>query len=470
MKWEEDHGTKTQRDVLIERIKNEIRASGKEPAGAMRVVDQVIRSQLGQMSSTDPFVRKAVSDLHVWNQLSKMPRVVFTSLGELTMGFVRGGPKYGFSFVSDAAKEFGRLLLKADPSEAARWGEAVGVASDAIVGQHLAARETAEGSTLGAQKVATSYYKKIGLYQFSEAERVAASQMGRKLITDLCYDMVSPRPRTRVRAKQYLKELGISDPKAFGEQFRKQEPLREDVLGDKPGMAADYRTALYRFVQQTMMQPSRAEKPTWAQHPVGSLFFSLSGYSYAFKKNVLDRAARMTVQAVKEGDPHLLGPAFGLSVLVGLQALNTRYLIPNVFGSGYDFDSETTPQMMLRVADRSGMTGAASPLVNAVQGVKYRRSLMESLSGPIFGSLFNAGQKGVELGWANSPETNTAERNAAGALFDTVVAPAIAVTAATRAVGVAGTAAIYGSSGKPGGVLPSAREKFIETVAGKKEQ
>lgn len=468
-KWTEEHGAKNQRDVLTERIKDDVRASREDAAGALRVVDQVMRSQLGQMGTSDPFVRKVVSDLHVWNQLSKMPRVVFTSLGELTMGFVRGGPKYGLPFLKDTVTEFGRLLAKAHPSEAARWGEAVGVASDAIVGQHLAARETAEGSTLGAQKVLTSYYKKVGLYQFSEGERVAAAQMGRKFITDLSHDMNSPNARTKVRAGQYLRELGVKDPEAFAAQFRKQEPLRQDVLADKPGMAADYRTALYRFVQQTMMQPSRAEKPTWAQHPVGGLFFSLSGYSYAFKKNVLDRAARMGMQALKDKDPRLLAPAFGLSVLVGLQALNTRYLIPNVFGSGYDFNSETTPQMMLRVADRAGLTGAASPVINAVQGVKYRRSLAESLAGPIVGTLADFGNKTVQLATTNSPNTNSTERAFAGAIFDSVIEPAIAVTAATRLQGALGSAAIYGTAGKPGGILPSPREKFIDTVAGKKQ-
>ena len=170
------------------------------------------------------------------------------------------------------------------------------------------------------------------------------------------------------------------------------------------------------------MMPSRAEKPTWAAHPVGGLVFSLMGYSYGFKKNVLDRGARLAVEGVKTKDPSLLLPAFALTLMAAFQGANDTFLRPFLFGSSYDFENETPTDLLLRIADRSGMTGALSPIINSIKGVRYDRDLSTSLLGPVVGGLTSQAQKFVELiGESNSDNTQTAERNAAAAFYDAVL-------------------------------------------------
>jgi murein DD-endopeptidase MepM/ murein hydrolase activator NlpD len=472
LKWVKEHGDKTQWDDLVERMKADVRASGEDPAGFERIIQNVMKSNLGQMGSTDPFARNAVSYLHAWNQLGKMDRSLVTSLGELTMGFIRGGPKYGFTFMKDSVGEFARQIRKAEPSDAARWAEAIGVANDAMVNQVLTSRIDAEASVASVQKMLAGFYKGIGLHQYTEATRIAGVKMGRKFISNLAHDLNSSSARTRNRADFYLKELGIKDPAAFGKQLRAAEPKMQDVLEDKGGIASDYGTALNRFINQTIMMPSRAEKPTWAAHPVGSLMFSLMSYSYGFKKNVLDRGGRLAIEGIKAKDPTMLLPAMSLSIMVAFQALNDTYLRPYLFGSNYDFSTETPTEFMMRVSDRAGLTGALSPIVNAIKAVKYDRSLLESLSGPVIGSIGNAVQKVAVEPFTdrNSPNTNTAERNAAAAFYDAVIDPMTDAFAASRLKGIVRSAGILGTGNKKGGLLPADRDMVVDEIAGEKEE
>jgi two-component sensor histidine kinase len=472
LKWEKEHGDKNQMQELFGRIKAEVKASGEDASDYQAVLESVMKSNLGQMGTKNPFARNAISYLHAWNQLGKMDRSMVTSLGELTMGFIRGGPKYGFTFMKDSVGEFGRQLAKADPSDSARWAEALGISNDAMVNQVLTSRIDAEGSSAGVQKMLAGFYKGIGLHQYTEATRIASVKMGRKFVSDLAHDLKSPKARTRSRASFYLKELGIKDPEAFGSQLRASEPKMQDVLEDRDGIASEYGTALNRFVNQTIMVPSRAEKPTWAGHPVGSLFFSLMSYSYGFKKNVLDRGGRLGIEAFKQKDPALLLPALGLSVMAAFQGLNDTYLRPAIFGSNYDFSKETPTEMMLRVSDRAGLTGALSPFVNAIKAVKYDRSVLESMSGPVVGSLGSAVQKVAIEPFTdrNSPNTNTAERNAAIAFYDAVIDPMTDAFAASRLKGAVRSGVILGTGDKKGGLLFADKDMAIDAMAGEKER
>lgn len=468
-KWKQEHGDKTQWDVLKDEIRQDLRASSDDVEGVSNTIGSIHASNLGQMSASSPKFRSGVAMLHAWNQVGVMDRSLVTSLNELAMGFVRGGARYGVPFIMDSMNEFGRQIAKAKPSEAARWAEAVGVSTDAMVSQLLTARLGSEGGTKMSQKVLAGFYKGIGLHQFTEGTRTAAVKMGRNFVDTLAHDLQSSSARVRSRADFYLRELGVSDTDAFGRAVRDGAMKPEDMMSAK-GVAAEYRTAVVRFTNQTVMMPTRAQKPTWAAHPVGSLAFSLLSYSYGFKKNVLERVGRLTLKGVKEVDPTMLQPALGMTVLAGFAALNDTFLRPALFGSSYDFENETPTDFALRVADRSGALGGLSPVVNAFRGLKYDRSLAEAASGVAVGRALQAVERvGNAAVGRNSPNTQTAERNAAAAIYDTIVEPALDATAAGRLKGVARSAAIFSTGNRRGGVLPGDKDAFTDAVGGTEE-
>lgn len=465
--WLEKNGEKTQLQVLENRIRDDAHDAGELGHGAMGVLQDVIKANLGHVGAMSNGVRKGVAWLHTWTQLGVMDKAIVTSISEMTNGFTRGGLGKGLPFIRDSLMYYQRQLRHAPPDVATRWAEALGVVQDAVVNQALINRAGIEGGTSGSQKLLASYYTATTLHQYTEGTRIAAVKMGQELIRQFSHDMVSSSPRIAKRASQYLSELGVKDPAGFAQHVRDGGFTIDEVSRDTSQHAADYGTAVIRFANQTIMRPTRAEKPVWANHPLGSMFFSLMSYSYAFKKNIMDRVGRMIVHGVKERDPTLFVPAAGLAGLVAFQAMMDTYVRPAVFGGGPP-KKETKAQMVTRVVDRAGLTGGLSPVVNAVTGVRYQRSLAESLLGPVIGRPLDMATKLIQLELKNKHGHSNAEaRAAAGAVYDNVLEPAIDGVASARLLGVARTAAVMGTGNRAGGIVPGDRDYFVDAVAGK---
>lgn len=469
--WERDHGDKTQLDVLEDRIREDARAFGADGAGVLSVLRDIYGKNLGRLrASMSARQRATVAWAHTWTQLGVMDRAVLTSLAELAMGFTRGGLRRGIPFVRDSMQQYVRQLRRAPPDDAQRWAEAIGVAQDAIVNTSLTARASIETGTQRSQKVLQGFYEATTLHQYTEATRIAAVKMGREFVDQLAHDMNSSSARVKQRAGQYLRELGVSEPERLASKLRDGGFELDDVSRETSALAKEYATALIRFTNQTVMRPTRAEKPVWASHPVGSMFFSLMSYSYGFKKNVLDRTGRLALKGIQERDLSLLQPALGLAILTGWQYVNDTYIRTSIFGGGPDED-ESAVQAGLRAADRAGLTGALSPILNAFTGIRYQRSLGDSLLGPVIGRPADALTKIGALGVNNSEKTNTAERAAAGAVYDNLVEPAVDGLAAARLLGVARSGVVLGTGTRDDkGVLPADREMFITAVAGPKKE
>jgi hypothetical protein len=74
------------------------------------------------------------------------------------------------------------------------------------------------------------------------------------------------------------------------------------------------------------MEPTRAVKPLWANHPLGSLLYGLMSYSFAFKKNVMDRAGAMAMRSHQGARPALVHAAAVRYAHAGRVHLPQRHL------------------------------------------------------------------------------------------------------------------------------------------------
>jgi len=461
--------------AMMERIKKQVRESGEDAGEALDVLAKMVNTNLGRIDTAPGSWRNTASLLQTASQLGTLDRATYTSLSEAMMGFVRAGPKYGLPMLRNTARQFARQLRNAPPDEAQRMAEALGIATDVMVSEALAARSGYEMSTMTrrAQKVQQGFFRATGLHQWTEGSRIEATRMGQKFVSDLAADLDGPRA---AQSAGYLRELGVKNPKEFAAWLRESGGPSPEAIGsaDADMMTQQYRTALMRFVNQTIMKPSRAEKPSWASHPVGSLFFSLMSFSYGYKKNVLDRIYRTSKEAIKTKDPTLLYPAFGMAGLFAVHSVLNSIIRPMIFGGGREEEEdEGTLEGLaldaLEAADRAGITGAASRPLNALWGLRYRQGIIESMMGPVIGRPADLIEKTYSLATdANSKNTNSAERAAAGALYDVVLEPAFEAYAIGRLNKTGAAAAVWGSGNREGGVLPSDREFFIEAVAGEK--
>ncbi|MCP3735615.1 transglycosylase SLT domain-containing protein [Sphingomonas sp. RP10(2022)] len=463
--WKQQHGDQTQWAVMKAAIQDELRANGERSPGLMDRIEALRTNSLGKARMGSPRVGAAVSVVHAWNQLSTLARAMIASIPEISMGFVRGGPRYGVPHMVTTMTEVGRLIRRAPPSDAARYAEAVGAIGSENALHLLRARADDPTANAATGKILDQFYRKNGLEAWTRAGRTAAVKTAQRFVDVLAHDIESTNARVSNRAAGYLRELGISDPKGFAAAIRANTPSPADLLGDT-GHAAEYATALLRFANQTVLMPTRSVKPSWASHPIGSFIMALQSYSYAFKKNVLDRVGRETMGAVKERDPAKLAAASGLVVLTGTTAL-VQGLRHVIFGSPVNSDQDTPLHYALETMDRTGLFGAASPLFNAFNGLKYQRGLGESLQGSVLGRV-SQGVTGLAAPLVNdNPDTDAAERKAAGAFYDLVVNPAESAIGASVLRGAAGSAVILGHGVRnDDGLLPADRSTFVDAVGG----
>lgn len=460
---------------MMNQIKRDIRASGEDAGDTIEAISRIVSTNLGRISTPPGWLRTAGSVLHTAGQLGTLDRATYTSLSEAMMGFVRAGPKYGIPMVAESARQFARQLRNAPPDKATRMAQFLGIAHDVMIGEALASRNGYEMAQTSrrAQKVQQGFFQATGLHQWTEGTRSAATRMGQQFIADLALDMNGP---DAARSGGYLKELGIKDPQAFAQWLNANgDPTPESLTHFSAGpMEEQYRTALVRFVNQTIMKPSRAEKPRWASDPFYGLFFSLLSFSYGFKKNVLDRVGRQGMDAIKTKDPTLLYPALGMAGLFAVHTILQNTLRQAIFGGGREDDEEGISGMdVVEAVDRAGLTGAASRPLNAILSLKYRASVLESMAGPTAGRPAQLIEDVMGLATdANSPNTNTAERKAAGAIYDVVLEPAMEAYGVTRFKKPLAAAVVWGTGNRGGaeggvdGMLPADRDFFVEALAG----
>jgi hypothetical protein len=462
--WLKAHGKKSQLDVYRDSIREEAAASGENVEDVMADVTKFVMSNLGTLGASTMLRRnrRLISGFHTWNVLSTLGRTLFTSLPEATLvGMRTGSVKLAFNGMVDTFHEFGRAVARMPKSEAYEYAEKLAIVNDAIIESILQSRLTGLQDSALQQKAMTGFFKGIGLHQFTEASRVAALKGGRAFIKQLAQDVDKAGAKGK-RAEFYLKELGIEEPRAFAGALKKAgyEFDINDVLR-REGHAGDYGKAIARFVDQTIMRPNRAQKPRWANHPLGSIFFALSSYSYAFKKNVLDRQVSLTKQAIAERDlGYLASGAVGFPMLLGMTYLVDTYVRPAIFGSSYNFEEESGMKAMLRTLDRAGVTAAASPLINAFLGTKYQRDVVNSLSGPIVGRIGAAAYDVGKAFTSNTPNTDTAERNLLRQGYRLGLLPLVS---GLLAGGVSGASRLAGLE-----VMSSHRleNAFVDTVGG----
>jgi hypothetical protein len=467
--WVKEHGTKTQWDVMLDQLRDELRNSGKDANGVVNQVANIKDTNLGRLSGRDVKRSAAVAKMHAWNQLAHLERVTLSSLGDAPMGFVRFGPKIGVAHLAGTFKEAALLIKtlgKRDPSDARRWAEAFGVVGHSNASALIQARMDMTPDMVQHTGLLNKFYHKIGIEQWTQGGRTMAAQDAKVFLGTLSDDLLSGSARTRQRATFFLKEAGVKNPQAFGEWLRNGGATPEALAADR-GHAADYATAVIRMANDTVLMPSRAHKPSWANHPLGSLIFALQSYNAAFTQNVLKRVGRLGVESVKRKDPMLVAPALaGLAVYTATQALQD-YLRTEIFGGKPD-KPDSDLAYALRIADRASFTGMMSPIFNAFGGLRYHRSTGQALQGSILGSGVQGADAIGGLFLQNSPNTNTAERKVAGLVYDLGVNPAENAFGAKYLKGAAGTAAILGTGNKKGGLLPADRDAFIDAVAGEK--
>ena len=148
------------------------------------------------------------------------------------------------------------------------------------------------------------------------------------------------------------------------------------------------RTAINRFTDQAVQNPSAVDKPRLASMPEYSFMYGILSFQFAYQRNVLVATGKEIRRAWQQD--WKLGVSAGVSAAASFSLLAAGQLAAWVLGmalwSKDDWDEtekKIAEDWVWQSLSRSGMFGAADPVVNSFLGLKYERDLSQIMAGAI---------------------------------------------------------------------------------------
>lgn len=466
-------------------LQQEIIDSGPKGEGILREVNETVRGQLAPQKIGSSFLRNAHDAAGVYQSVRFLSRAVISSLGEPIVGAMRTGQVADAGVMMfDSVRQAYRQARRLDPDYHTKLAEDIGaiqsILSDSAITSSVDSRMIDTVSNGFSKKVQNQFFRTTGLHQWTEGTRVASVKLGERFIRRLCED-INDGGRSRELSARYLTELGIdaADHASFSKYIKSLESMDQQtrlraITGPRGRHAAAYRDALVRFGEQVIMDPNRGNRARLANHPLGGLIFGLQSYLYAFNENVVKRTLKTTGAAVFNSDknnmsasnrmmllaPLALAPVFA-AFQYGQGEFRDEYMTDP---SRADDEPMSAGNKFMRMMSRSAFLGRHDFLANLFGSFKYDKDPATAVAGPVLGdaSTFLKNQIGLYKD-SNSPDTNTAERRAARAGFDSGAAPAAGLFA-SQLPGVTGR--LVGTGLTYAANHPATREWAVSEVAG----
>lgn len=481
-------GDKWEKWVELEhKIREEV--GPKDASHAVDAARALAMASTGMRTTAlNPNLIVASSWIRTVTGLSLLSKVTISSLQELVMPGVRAGSMFeSFKSLVKAGSEAG-LMIGGKKSDAIAAAEDLGIIFSHY-GQsiHSARYFGDDPGSVFLQKATRSYFRNVGLEQVTNITRALAGSSAQTFVRR----MVLSAADSEV-GKIHLRELGIPDEKMAGfskwlSSFENHMPDASDLKPKPGGKFEDnvrmYRTAIQRFVNQSVQNPTGATKPSWASHPLGAILFQLNSFNMAFAKNVLGRTVRRGREVILNKDLTAIERAHMAIQTVApfllLNAIGVAISIQRDRAYGYkreEKDSDEDPALFglttqgdfvqgVRHMSRVGDFGAADPWVNYFTQARYDSDPITALSGPGIGTIAGVVGLAQEFATKNSDETNTTERKAARMFYDNFLEPGanllLNTTMPPNLISAAATQYLGASS---------TREKFVNSVAGEDDR
>ena len=322
------------------------------------------------------------------------------------------------------------------------------------------------------QRFLSSFFQKIQLTGITNAQRRTAARIGFQFMTEMAYEIRNPSSaRNAKRAQLTLNDLGVADSRM--DQFvdyllglnnmtekgrvdgKIHLPTIDQVTDENAtytDMGLQLAVSVMRFTDQSIQDPRRADRPRWAENPVGKFVYGITSFIRSFHDKVLmgsirkvQREARISrelgasksrarADATAYAAVKVAGPMLTFFAAHALVATAREYLLNQ---DRWDREWEESDEDAVKFVrgylfenafSRSGLTGAFDPLYQAWTGIKYQRDLSNILIGTAgyvtqeFDNLMGV------FGDKNSPNTVSAEFKAYRAIWNLIAQPTISYT------------------------------------------
>ena len=333
-------------------------------------------------------IEKLLSEIQDPKQREQATKTVMAMLGKvepISSGLFRGANQIGLAFnvttlltfatfasFPDLAgpilrsKDFGALRTAAstifnminNKEEAAQLAKDIGVVGiDAMMETFVGAGEL-DYTSENTKKFTNKFFRGIGLEQFTRFTRIFAAGMGKAFLLDNGKKAAAGNQRSI----RYLKELGLT-----AEEVNNWAGGNINEAGNEK-----IKLALARFVDESIVRPNAAERPTWASDPRFALVWQLKSFFYAYGKTIV--GGSMNEMQARYTEAGLTGAAIplflGAATLLPLTMLGfdlrvrfkvgLAWVLPGVSPEDKNYRRSQTMdwgEYSTEIIDRSGVLG-----------------------------------------------------------------------------------------------------------------
>lgn len=377
-------------DTAVKRTEFERRGGAKKIEEALNLIkdpvdkaraQETVQALLGKSDRIlNPTFKKAQSAVLTWNVITLLTFATLASLPDLAGPVLR-------------SKDFGalmpgiRTIVKSikDPTELRELADEIGVvARQSMETMYINGAEL-EVMNEGARKVTDGFFRVTGLEWYTQFTRVFATGMAEQFLQKHANSNTATSAR-------YLAELNISKQ----DILNSIDPSTGKFMfeGDK---GQRVKMAMAQFVEESIVRPNAAERPTWVNDPRLQLLWQLKSFFYAYGKNVVGGAIREGQTRWNNGEgiggPATLLALGGLTLLpLTMVGLELRELSKDLLAKALPFtaggdrmyrtDNMEWPEYMLEIFDRSGVFGPWTMLMPMIEAEKYGDSFFVPPFGP----------------------------------------------------------------------------------------
>lgn len=472
---------------INERKKKAVMEQGFAPEDADMVVDMVNQLTGRQVPTLPSTQRKILNRVGAHMTAMLLQRSVFASLPESHVAGLRTGR------VRDSYRAmFDTFRAIVNTDDMKKMQDALEIAgvleskmTDMIAAERMGGSFDLDPKT---QLFMARFFENNLMGGLTRKQRLGNTITGARFIKDLARIIKSDNPSrlaegiSKKDASGFMKEFGIPDGliDTFADYVLSLDgllPPMEDIGGGKETkpMAMRFMSALERFGQQTIQNPGAIDRPKWAHTTYGRWVYALNSFNFAYWDNAIksNGAYFKKLKSEKGFGPAAIDTArrFLPTYMNYTAWMGLAFMLRTIIFAGEKWDAmddEEKFEYVLKgaIAYTLPLGPAVDLAYQSVQGIKYEKDITSVTAGAPIGAVLGDIQSLVRSFSKNSPNTNTAERARAKALYDLIVLPAV-----TELMG-----RIPGPLGKVvgvGGALATsekAKSKVADITAGKKKK
>jgi hypothetical protein len=423
----------------------------------LNMMKDAVNKITGRTGPADSGLQKVSNASFVMGTLGLLGSVIWSSFAEPSIaGFRTGKASYGASAL---ARNLTGWVRRGNQRQLKELSLTIGLITDNMHETIASNRLGSDAANMGrgTQVLLAKFFERSLATPLYNYQRRTMLPLAHHFVRELLRDAVAGKKtiNSRVRDKVAgrdggyadgeLNELGVvgEDREALLDWIEGLDglPTENDLFapdGSFSPAAEVWVQATQRFIDETIQNPQKADRPIAANNPTYSGIYAIQSFIMSFHRNALRRTLlrgtgpddTMGKRVAKMGaNLGLAAPATTVlfTAIIVQEIVRTAVTDPGKFDEWEEEEDKTVEgQILSRAFSRSGLTGRWDSLYQLYTGVKYETDVTSLAVGAYKTNIGRNMQDMISaFAGRNSENTNSAEHDAAEAFYNLAVKPTI---------------------------------------------